>query len=214
MLAQGTACNRATFFGNASQLAGNVCQPRCTVSKAITAALSVRPYTVRKGDTLELIAQKREVTTREIVALNHGIDPQNIQEKQTILIPAGKLSSRDKEILAGIGPRSYRTYPVRSGEDISDIISKRGITRPEVDALNPDVNLDRLSAAQVIKLPAGKYTVREREMLSGVAGAPESYFMPGNAFSNGLIFCIVAGCALSAWLFKQRDDSDEDFEEA
>ena len=25
---------------------------------------------------------------------------------------------------------------------------------------------------------------------------------------------IVAGCALSAWLFKQRDDSDEDFEEA
>ena len=38
-----------------------------------------------------------------------------------------------------------------------------------------------------MKLPAGKYTVREREMLSGVAGAPESYFMPGNAFSNSII---------------------------
>lgn len=50
-----------------------------------------------------------EVTTREIVALNHGIDPKNIQEKQTILIPAGKLSSRDKEILAGnvmLSPKS------------------------------------------------------------------------------------------------------------
>ncbi len=34
---------------------------------------------------------------------------------------------------------------MRSGEDIEDIISKRGITRDEVDALNPDVNLDRLS---------------------------------------------------------------------
>lgn len=34
---------------------------------------------------------------------------------------------------------------MRSGEDIEDIISKRGITREEVDALNPDVNLDRLS---------------------------------------------------------------------
>ncbi len=43
------------------------------------------------------------------------------------------------------------------------------------------------AAAQVVKLPAGKYTVREREMLSGVAGAPESYFMPGNAFSNSII---------------------------
>lgn len=46
-----------------------------------------------------------------------------------------------------------------------------------------------LAAAQVVKLPAGKYTVREREMLSGVAGAPESYFVPGNAFSNSIIFC-------------------------
>lgn len=45
----------------------------------------------------------------------------------------------------GIGPRTYRTYPVRAGESIHDIISKRSITRAEVDALNPEVNLDRLS---------------------------------------------------------------------
>jgi len=40
---------------------------------------------------------------------------------------------------------------------------------------------------QLIKLPAGKYTVREREMLTGTAGAPSEYFMPGNPFSNSLI---------------------------
>jgi len=51
----------------------------------------------------------------------------------------------------GIGPRSYRTYPVRSGEDIMDIISKRSITREEVDALNPDMNLDKLSC-EVLRL--------------------------------------------------------------
>ena len=45
---------------------------------------------------------------------------------------------------AGIGPRTYRTYPVRSGENIEDIISKRGISRAEVNALNPEVNLDKL----------------------------------------------------------------------
>ncbi|CAL5220274.1 g2257 [Coccomyxa viridis] len=214
MLAQGTTCNRATFFGNGLKLAAKPCQPRSHARTAVTALLKVRPYTVRKGDTLDLIAEKREVSAKEIIALNHGMDPKNIEEKQTILIPAGKLSSRDKEILAGIGPRSYRTYPVRSGEDIEDIISKRGITREEVDALNPDVNLDRLSAAQVMKLPAGKYTVREREMLSGVAGAPESYFMPGNAFSNSIIVALVAGCLYSAWLFKQKDEPDEDSIEA
>lgn len=39
-------------------------------------------------------------------------------EGQTLLLPAGKLSARDKEILAGIGPWTYRTYPVRAGENI------------------------------------------------------------------------------------------------
>jgi hypothetical protein len=34
---------------------------------------------------------------------------------------------------------------VRAGETINDIISKRNIARAEVDALNPEVNLDRLS---------------------------------------------------------------------
>ena len=49
----------------------------------------------------------------------------------------------------GIGPRTYRTYPVRSGENIEDIISKRGIARAEVDALNPEVNLDKLQGGAV-----------------------------------------------------------------
>ncbi len=49
-----------------------------------------------------------EVSAKEIIALNHGMDPKNIEEKQTILIPAGKLSSRDKEILAG--PTLYASF--------------------------------------------------------------------------------------------------------
>ena len=39
-------------------------------------------------------------------------------EGQTLVLPAHKLSARDKEILAGIGPWSYRTYPVRAGETL------------------------------------------------------------------------------------------------
>ena len=38
---------------------------------------------------------------KELLALNHGIDPTKVEEKQTILLPAGRLSSRDKEILSG-----------------------------------------------------------------------------------------------------------------
>jgi len=84
-----------------------------------------------------------------VVALNHGLDPEYILEGQTILLPAGSLSSRDKEILGGIGPRSYRTYPVRAGETIEAITKPRKISMEEVEALNPGMNLNKLEEGQV-----------------------------------------------------------------
>ena len=78
----------------------------------------VRPYTVRRGDTLASIAEKREVPLDQLLKLNHNTSPDALQEGQTLLLPSGKLSSRDKEILEGIGPWTYRTYPVRSGEHL------------------------------------------------------------------------------------------------
>ena len=44
---------------------------------------------------------RADVTMKELLALNHGIDPAKVEEAQTILLPAGRLSSRDREILQG-----------------------------------------------------------------------------------------------------------------
>lgn len=91
-------------------------------------------------------AHTAEIRFEELVALNHDMNPDSLVEGQTILLPGGKLSSRDREILAGIGPATYRTYPVREGEVLQDIMEKRNITRTEMEALNPGVNLDKLSS--------------------------------------------------------------------
>jgi hypothetical protein len=88
-----------------------------------------------------------DITIKELTALNHDVNAKELKAGQTIILPANKLSKRDKEILAGIGKGTYRTYPARAGETITDIISKRNITRAEVDALNPDLNLNKLSGA-------------------------------------------------------------------
>ena len=80
----------------------------------------------------------------DIKKLNSDIDLNKLPEGTTILIPANKLSARDMEILEGIGPRSYRLYPVRKGEKLADIMTKRGILRSEMEQLNPGTNLDRL----------------------------------------------------------------------
>ena len=89
-----------------------------------------------------------EIEVGQLTKLNHDRNPEDLKEGQTILLPAGKLSFRDKEILAGIGSGNYRTYPVRKSETVEDIISKRSITRAEVDFLNQGVNLNKLSGAR------------------------------------------------------------------
>ena len=80
---------------------------------------------------------------KELEKLNHSISKSELTEGTTIVLPAGALSDRDKEIISGIGWR-YRTYPVRKGENIEDITSKRGISMAEMEKLNPNVNLQKL----------------------------------------------------------------------
>lgn len=99
---------------------------------------------VPSSNSLDHPVVAADLSFEELVKLNHDVKPDMLVEGQTIVLPAGKLSARDKEILQGIGPGTYRTYPVRAGETIEDIISKRAISRKEVDQLNQDANLDNL----------------------------------------------------------------------
>jgi len=181
-------------------------------AQVITASFKVRPYTVRKGDTLNTIARKREIKFEELIALNHDINPDSLVEGQTILLPGGKLSARDREILAGIGPATYRTYPVREGEKLQDIIEKRDISRSEMEALNPGVDLDNLDKLQVLKLPAGKYTVREREMMTGSGLVPAEFFHASSALSKTVLIALGFGTIYSLWLWRQKQEPDNDSE--
>ena len=84
------------------------------------------------------------MTVDEVLSLNHGLRKKFIEEGQTILLPSSRLSSRDKEILDGVKSKGYRAYPVRKGETIEDITSKRGIRMGAVERLNEGVDLGSL----------------------------------------------------------------------
>eukprot|EP00239_Pterosperma_sp_CCMP1384_P006599 CAMPEP_0197847088 /NCGR_PEP_ID=MMETSP1438-20131217/5193_1 /TAXON_ID=1461541 /ORGANISM="Pterosperma sp., Strain CCMP1384" /LENGTH=228 /DNA_ID=CAMNT_0043458905 /DNA_START=102 /DNA_END=788 /DNA_ORIENTATION=- len=149
---------------------------KLAVRADFSSGIQIRPYTVRQGDVLYTIAKKRGLGTDEICTLNPGLVPDAIVPGQTILLPAGKFSSRDLEILQGVNTGSkVRTYPVRPGENIEAIIEARGVTKEEVTKLNPKLNLDKLEGGEKLLLPAGKYTVREKEILGTV--------MPGEALT-------------------------------
>lgn len=143
----------------------------------------------------------------------------SVEAGQKIVLPAGKLSARDREILAGIEPgsrqgRGFRPYPVRKGETAADIAAKRKVSMAELQKLNPGVDLEKVKADQVIKLPANKFSVREREMLTGTLGIPVEFFSAGGP---GLTVGVVGGAggavlavaaAVAALLFQKRNRGD------
>lgn len=219
MLTKGLSFESHSIMNQLGAISGRTLCPSQVTQRAgsrrpqvIVASFKVRPYTVRKGDTLGSIAKKREIRFEELVALNHDMNPDSLVEGQTILLPGGKLSSRDREILAGIGPATYRTYPVREGEALQDIMEKRNITRSEMDALNPGIDLDHLSTDQVLKLPAGKYTVREREMMTGSGVLPTEFFHVGSALGKTVLIALGVAAIYSAFLWRQKQEPDDDSE--
>ena len=129
------------------------------------------------------------------------------------LFSLSQLSNRDKEILNGIGPRTHRMYPVRKGEKIESILRTRKISMDEARKLNPTVNLSKLGEGQVLKLPAGKYTLREREMMQGTAGAPDAFFTTTSPLMLAGLLGAGAGAGAAYWYlsrFGDPLDSDQD----
>mmetsp|Transcript_1210 Transcript_1210/g.1712 ORF Transcript_1210/g.1712 Transcript_1210/m.1712 type:complete len:225 (-) Transcript_1210:126-800(-) len=178
----------------------------------LSSGFQARPYTIRKGDTLHSISKKRNLTKEQVIALNPKLNLETMKHLfpgETILLPAGTLSDRDREILAGIGSGHTRIYPVRAGEKIADIASNRNIPLDKIKELNPQIKLEQLKGGEKILLPGGYYTVREKEMLSTVM--PESSLStPNNQVANGLIPIVITALILIAGIpiYLKKKSSD------
>lgn len=172
-----------------------------------------RPYTVRAGDTLSSICAKRDIPVKLVISLNPSLEASKgdaLQAGEKLLLPGHRYSRRDREIMAGIatgvGKGGTRTYPLRQGERLADVLRARDISMDEVRQLNPGVNLDRLPAGATILLP-GKFSRREREVLAGlvptqVTAATHQPVAHGGA---GLALTAAVGAALAgSWFLKSR----------
>jgi LysM repeat protein len=166
-------------------------------------------------------SKKKDIPVEDLMTLNAArlSGRRSVEAGQKIVLPAGKLSARDREILAGIEPGSeqrgfrgsaFRPYPVRRGETAADIAAKRKVSMAELQRLNPDVNLEKVKADQVIRLPANKFSVREREMLTGTLGIPVEFFSSPAGATTGVLGGVVlaVAAAVAALLFQKRNRGD------
>ena len=100
-------------------------------------------YTVRRGDTLSLIAQRYNTTVMDIMRANPQItNPNLIIVGQQICVPG-----------AGT-PCPGFSYTIKAGDTLYSLAQRYNITVRDILNVNPGINPDNLQVGQVICIPA------------------------------------------------------------
>ncbi len=104
-------------------------------------------YKIRNGDNLSDIAKEHGVTLRSITALNAIGNANRIRVGQVIKIPVAS------ETNAPPPAPTYIEYKVRSGDSLSDIAKKYGVSLNTLTSLNSIHRANRIKIGQIIKIP-------------------------------------------------------------
>ncbi len=104
------------------------------------------PYTIKAGDTLYFLAIRYNTTVDAIMALNPGINPENLQIGQVICIPEKTVSPMPP------CPHGFY-YTIRQGDTIYLLSQRFGVSVDAILNANPGIDPNNLMIGQVICIP-------------------------------------------------------------
>ena len=104
-------------------------------------------YTIKQGDTLWQLARTYNTTVEAIMALNPGIDPNNLRIGQVICIP----SSTPPHTC----PTGSFAYTIKQGDTLWELARTYNTTVEAIMAINPGLDPNNLRVGQVICIPRG-----------------------------------------------------------
>lgn len=117
----------------------------------VSAQSSTTTYRVVSGDSLSVIARKYNTTTQNLLNLNPTIQNANhIFVGQVLNVPS----------VGGTNPVSTpattTTYTIRSGDSLSVVAQRHGVTYQALLAANPSItDPNRIFVGQVVNIPTG-----------------------------------------------------------
>jgi Predicted glycosyl hydrolase len=138
---------------NRLKVGENLCIPQ----KASTKTQDYAIYKVRKGDTLQSIAEKFGVDVQELKSFNN-LKSEKIIEGQELKIPAKGTAKKQKR-----ETQEYGTYVVQKGARLEHIAKKLGVSRRELEELNPELKGKWLAKGTVVKVPKQEQKKEKRE---------------------------------------------------
>ena len=115
-------------------------------------------YLVVAGDTLGKIAKAHGVTLKALEAANPGVDPKKLKVKQKLTIPAPTQSAAPDATSTAqmaMGGTGGETYVVKSGDTLSKIAKKHGVSLKALRAANASIaSTDHIKVGEQLTIPA------------------------------------------------------------
>jgi len=184
-----------------------ICIPRPGISCANGVA-----YTIRRGDSFYLIAQRNGIPLANLLTANPGVDPARLQVGQVICVPSVTPPPPPPPRC----PAGYAVHRVTSGQTFPDILVLYNIAYNALSQANPSVDLARLTVGQELCIaPAGSrgtcatgkgpYVMASGDTLSTVATrfrTPLADILRTNPtlaptdFTVGRIICLPEGATI------------------
>ncbi|MGE9268753.1 MAG: LysM peptidoglycan-binding domain-containing protein, partial [Verrucomicrobiales bacterium] len=106
-------------------------------------------YQVQPGDTLSEIAEAYGMKTKELMALNPGVDPRRLQVGQDLRLAHGQTRGET----ASRGTRSGGNYTVQPGDTLSEIAAAYGVRTRDLQEANPGIDPRRLRVGDSLHVP-------------------------------------------------------------
>lgn len=116
-------------------------------------------YTVQKGDTIQKIAKKYNVSEEEILKANNIQDPKKLREGQKIKIPI--TSSKESSTPKKSSNIKEEIYEVKYGDSLEKIAKKYGISVKDLMEYN-DMRDEKIFAGDQLKIPLSQESLRKK----------------------------------------------------
>jgi LysM repeat protein len=136
-------------------------------------------YTVVQGDTLAKIAKAHGISVKALEAANPGVDPKKLKVKQTLNLPASSSSASGSSdatsgVSAGAVAGGGESYTVKSGDTLSKIAKKHGLSVRALRAANPKLaSTDHIKVGEKLTIPG-----KSESAPPPAAPAPDTTAMP------------------------------------
>ncbi|WP_143598597.1 LysM peptidoglycan-binding domain-containing protein, partial [Tissierella sp. P1] len=138
---------------NNLQIGQRICIPGSTTPPPTRCPSGSFAYTIKAGDTLYKLAITYKTTVEAIMAINPGINPNNLQIGQVICIPGSTTTPPPTRC-----PSGSFAYTIKSGDTLYKLAITHNTTVEAIMAINPGINPNNLQIGQVICIPGSTTT--------------------------------------------------------